>query len=227
MASVNHFTLRHTQAPALRRTWTSRMPPLARPAQQRRGHIETASYAYLDLSNLFVGATQVSAARLGLAASPADAAERGISDQRLRINFGAIRDFLVGTSSTGARCIAFGSIKDENDIRLANGLRRNGFEARMLRRSAAGREKAVDTSLSVTMLEELLLGDSDGRVRDVTLVSGDRDMSSIVEALLRHDIEVDVAAWEHTASPVLVGLARRFIALDDYFQLITYRAEQR
>jgi hypothetical protein len=206
--------------------WTLCTPPLAGKREQPRAHDEVVPYAYLDLSNLYVGAAQVSAARLGWVASPADAAERGISDPQLRIKFGATREFLVGTSSANARCIAFGSVKDEGDTRIADSLRRNGIEPRMLRRSSSGREKGVDTGLVVTMLEDLLLGDSHGGIPDVTMVSGDRDLCEVLEPLRRRGIEVDVAAWRHTVSPELMRLARRFVPLDDHFELLTYREER-
>jgi len=186
----------------------------------------TGPFLYIDLSNLFVGAAQVSAARLGWASTAAEAAAREIADTRIRIKFGALKDFLVGRSAQGARCTAFGSVKDEGDTRLTQVLRRNGIEARMLRRSPTGREKDVDTSLVVTAIEDLLLGEACAESCEVTLVSGDRDMCSMVRSLRRHAIAVDVAAWRHTASAELLGLAKNFVALDDYFDLLTYREDR-
>jgi hypothetical protein len=226
MASLNRLFSGPGLASVRPQHWAPCTPPFAGTRQQQRAHDEVVSYAYLDLSNLYVGAAQVSAARLGWAASPADAAERGIADAQLRIKFGATREFLVGTSSANARCIAFGSVKEEGDTRIANSLRRNGIEPRMLRRSLSGREKGVDTSLVVTMLEDLLLGEPHGGILDVTMVSGDRDLCEVLEPLRRRGIAVDVAAWRHTASTELMRLARRFVPLDDHFDLLTYREER-
>lgn len=226
MASTHLPSLRPGLSSVRPQSWAPCTQPDAGTRHQQRSPQEVVSYAYLDLSNLYVGAAQVSAARLGWATSPADAAERGIADSQLRIKFGATREFLVGTSSEKARCIAFGSVKDRSDTRIADSLRRNGIEPRMLRRSLSGREKGVDTSLAVTMLEDLLLGESHGAMLDVTMVSGDRDLCEVLEPLRRRGIEVDVAAWRHTASTELMQLARRFVPLDDHFELLTYREER-
>ncbi len=181
-------------------------------------------YAYLDLSNISIGAAHVSAARLGLATSPSSAAERGICDPALRLNFAALRQFTVGTAALSARTVCVGSIKVDGDCRISSATHRAGWLTDMHLRAKSGREKLVDTGLSVLMLEDLFLTDVDAAEVEVTLLSGDRDLLPAVKALKRRGFSVDVMAWQHTISDELKQAARRFISLDENFQFLTFRA---
>lgn len=180
--------------------------------------------AYLDMSNIWISGAQVSAARLGMAASPSAAAQSGVFDRSYRLNFGSLRRFVVGGVDS-ARTICVGSLKAGGCDCIGDATQQAGWQTTMQVRAKSGREKAVDTSLSVFMVEDLLTTHVDPSEMDVTLLSGDRDLLPAVEAVMRRGFAVDVVAWDHSASTELRQIARRFISLDSYFNLLTFRKD--
>lgn len=178
---------------------------------------------YMDVMNTWIGAAQCSAARLGLARSPQEACDLGVIDPALRINFRRLREFAVGGDASNSRAVFVGSVKTETDRRIQDPAERAGWIARMPVRSPSGREKEVDTSIAVWMMEDQMLSGASPAAVEVTLICGDRDLLPAVQALTRIGVRVDVAAWRHTASQDLVRAAHRFIPLDDYFDTLTFR----
>lgn len=187
----------------------------------------TARHAvYLDAYNFLIGGSQVSAARCGIATSAAHAAASGVSNFLWRGDFSALLGWAVGAENIdSARAVCVGS----NPIGTSNTLwaaaKYAGWKTVTPTRNAAGKEKETDVALSVLMLEDLLLAKGDRSSIDVTIISGDRDLVPVVRALARHGINVDIACWTHTASAALKSVARRFIPLDDYFNLLSHEPD--
>ena len=185
---------------------------------------EAMQFAYLDASNLWLGAAHVSAVHRGLARSALDAARAGCLDRSLRVNFRAVRDFAVGAGAFNARTVFVGSVKTPADHRISAAATRASWLADMRVRSAFGPEKEVDTSLTVYMLEDLLPRQADAGTLEVTLFSGDRDLAPPVRSLARKGIAVDIAVWQHQLSRELASEARSVYFLDDHFDQLTFRA---
>ena len=183
-------------------------------------------FAYLDASNIWLAGSQVSAARRGMAHSAKSAAENRIIDPGFRITFKGLRQFAVGEDTTrAARTVCVGSSKANSDGAIWQTAEHAGWEAMTPQRAKSGREKEVDTTLSVVLLEDLLCSRANPHEVDVTLFSGDRDLLPAVKALRRHGYAVDIACWDHATSAELKLAARRFIALDEYFDLLSYQPQ--
>jgi hypothetical protein len=181
-------------------------------------------FAYLDASNIWLAGAQVSAARRGLALSPARAAEERVLDPRFRVDFAKLRAFAVGEDPSAiAHTVCVGSTGTNNNGAIWKMAQQAGWATITPTRARSGREKEVDTSLSVVLLEDLLLADAGDL--DITLFSGDRDLLPAISAVKRRGHAVDVAAWEHSTSGELKRAARRFIALDEYFELLSYEPQ--
>lgn len=182
-------------------------------------------FAYLDASNIFLGGAAVSAYRRGLAASPKIAAESHNFDLQFRFDFTWLRQFAVGEDPDGtARAVCVGSNKAGCDGVVYRAAERAGWTAITPERSLSGREKEVDTTLAVLLLEDVLCHPAQSGEVDITLFSGDRDLLPAVRALQRRGRDVDIVAWEHATSTELRQAARRFIALDTYFDLLCFHA---
>lgn len=180
-------------------------------------------FAYLDTSNIFLGGAAVSAFRRGMVPSLGFAAEHRKFDLDFRINFTWLRQFVVGDDPEGsARTVCVGSNKVGNDGTVFRAAERARWAAITPSRSASGREKEVDTTLAVLLMEDVLCQSAPPASVDVTLCSGDRDLLPAVSALKRRGYGVDVVGWEHTTSPQLRQEARRFIALDPYFDHLCF-----
>ena len=180
-------------------------------------------FSYLDFCNIGISGAQVSAARCGLAQSAKAAAEAHISDSTFRLNFRAIREFAVGKhSNDGSRAVCVGSSRVGSDLAIWQMARNAGWLTETPRRAFSGREKAVDTLLTVKILEDILLSGVAPQNVEITIFSGDRDLLPAVQCLQRLGHRVCVASWAHSAADELRQTADQFIALDDYFQLIRY-----
>ncbi len=184
----------------------------------------TRSRVYMDAFNILVGGAQLSAARIGLAASATAAAEQGIADPAWRLDFAKLRSLVVGTNPvTDSRAVCVGSNKRGNAGVLWSVAQRAGWIANVLTRNSSGREKGVDVTMAVVVMEDLFQPDIDPTQFDVTLLTGDKDLVPVISALSRRGFVVDVGAWAHTASPEIMRLARRFFALDQYFDFLTFQ----
>jgi hypothetical protein len=153
------------------------------------------------------------------------AALNGICNFSWRGDFSALLAWAVGTENVQtarAVCVGSTSAGATSNI-LWNAAAFAGWETVTPTRNAAGKEKETDVALSVFLLEDLLLAKGDKSSIDVTIISGDRDLLPAVQALARHGIHVDIASWTHAASAALKSAARRFIPLDDYFNLLSHK----
>lgn len=182
-------------------------------------------FAYLDASNIFLGGAAVSACRRGMAPNPKIAAESHTFDPQFRCNFTWLRHFAVGDDAEGtARAVCVGSNKFGSDGVVYRAAERAGWTAITPQRAVSGREKEVDTTLAVLLLEDVLCHPAQAGDLDITLFSGDRDLLPAVRALQRRGRAVDVVGWEHATSTELRQAARRFVALDPYFDFLSFYA---
>ena len=187
--------------------------------------VSPVCFAYLDASNIFLGGAAVSAYRRGMSPSPMIASESHVFDPQFRCNFTWLRQFAVGMDLAGtARAVCVGSNKAGSDGAVYRAAERAGWTAITPQRAVSGREKEVDTTLVVLLLEDALCHPAQSGDLDITLFSGDRDLLPAVKALQRRGRAVDIVAWEHTMSPELRQAARRFIALDRYFDFLCFYA---
>jgi hypothetical protein len=196
--------------------------PRFRPSSQQASR--RAILAFCDVSNILAGGAQVAAARSGHAPTPQSAAAAGIADFSFRVDTTWLYQFVLGTdASVNARAFCFGSRKvDSVDQYAWEAWRRSGWEPSVFLRSCSGREKQVDTALALGMFEEVVLSGYSPADVEVTLVAGDGDYVPVLEKLAHRGFAIDVVCWEHVTAPSLRKLARRFIALDEYFELVRY-----
>jgi hypothetical protein len=202
----------------------SRFSPLPTVCPPPRPQSRRTIFVFCDVSNLLVGGAQVLAARNGRAPTPQCAADAGLADLSFRVDIAALLRFLVGSDPTdNVRAFCFGSNKVESANYPAwEAWRKAGWDPRISVRSSSGREKEVDTALALEMFEEVALcGYSPAEV-EVNLVAGDRDYVPVLEKLARRGFTVDVVCWQHVTAPRLRALARRFIALDEFFDILRY-----
>jgi hypothetical protein len=196
------------------------VPPAAACRPQR--------FCYLDASNIHIGGAQLSAARLGLAASANDAAQRGLIDHQYRISFPRLRELCIGPDfDSAARTVAVGSNLANSDGRVWQAVEHAGWLPLVLERAPSRREKGVDVTLAITMVHDLLVSGATPANADVTLVAGDRDYLRAVEMLKGHGFHVDVLAWEHSLSRELALAARKVVLLDQHFAMLRYHPARR
>ena len=197
-------------------------------ARNTTDHETTAGpvcHAYLDTENIFLGGASYSAWRRGMAPCPRVAAGKRIFDPDFRLNFTWLRQFAVGEDPDGtARTICVGSTKAGSDSSVFRAYEHSRWQTRVPLRAMSGGEKENETTIAVEMFDDLLCNPARRGALDVTLFSGDRDLRPVVERLGQRGIAVDVVAWEHTVSSALRRLARRFIALDPYFDFLSLRS---
>lgn len=182
----------------------------------------------IDGHNLWLPAAQISAARIGLAASTEDAARDRIIDHSLRINIPRLGDFVFGEN---ARTNCFGAVVSST---LAGNTSagavyesyvRAGWSKKIILTRQEGRgEKQVDTTIALELVEATILRGLKPEETEVTLVGVDRDHIPAIEMLARYGFAVDVIGWRHATSWEMIQAATgRFIALDDYFEQLTFR----
>ena len=183
----------------------------------------------VDGFGLWLPGAQVSAARIGLAASPQAAARDRIADHLFRINVRRFGKFVFGTDTPAND--RFGVIVSSvnEDVAFPSALygsfHRAGWTRQIVHERQQGRgEKKVDTSLALELVEATVLRGLDPAQTEVTLVACDRDHAPVIEMLDRYGFAVDVLGWRHATSPDMIKAATgRFIALDDYYEQLTFR----
>lgn len=183
----------------------------------------------VDGFGLWLPGAQISAARIGLAASPQAAARDGIADHLFRINVRRFGEFVFGTDTPAND--RFGVIVSSvnEDVIFPSALygcfHRAGWPRQIVHQRQQGRgEKKVDTSLALELVEATVLRGLDPAQTEVTLVACDRDHIPVIEMLDRYGFPVDVLGWRHATSNEMIEAATgRFVALDDFYELLTFR----
>jgi hypothetical protein len=183
-------------------------------------------FAYLDASNIFIGAQQVAAYRTGLATSPVSAASLGTIIPSTRLGLARLRALVLGTdqAAANARAVCVLSTKPGVTPPIVAAAKAAGWQPVVVQRAADGTEKEADTALAVEMVADVLSRGLPPQAVEITLLSGDRDFCPAIEALTKQGFRVDVMAWEHSTSHRVVGAASRFLPLDPHFDLVTFHA---
>ena len=174
-----------------------------------------AEFIYVDNSNVFIEGKRISAIRQGLAKDVREANENGIIDSEFRLDFGELYDFVAANNPEKvARAVLFGSGIEENDKvwQIAQDV---GFEAVIVNRNAANREKKVDTGLVAAMVRDAYTKVDKSR-DTITLVAGDSDFVPAVELLTADGFTVEVAFWS-SVSAALKEACSHFLELDRHF----------
>lgn len=194
--------------------------PSIRTAQQRT----PSSLAFLDLSNIFIAGAQLSAVRVGLAPSIEVAMAQKIADPAFRINFRALHTYVIGTDTNSCGFLSGSNAMGQDLSSTWTAARRAGWDATAtFTRTQGGREKRVDTTISLMMVEHTVLKGLCPQSTELTLLGGDQDYLPAVEMLNRYGFTVDVVGWNHSTSADLRHAARHFIALDPYFNQLFFR----
>ena len=175
-------------------------------------------FIYWDNSNVFIGAQAAAVEREGEAAR-----------FRVRVHFRNLLE-LARRGRTVNKAIAVGSIPPE--LRgVWNRLENEGVAVELLERGALqGREQGVDQTLQTHMLRDTISYNGDPGV--AVLLAGDgsgfADGVGFHADLKRmHDRgwRVEVLSWRHSCARRMREWAEkngRFIALDDYYENVTF-----
>lgn len=183
----------------------------------------------VDGFGLWLPGAQVSAARIGLAASPEAAARDRIADHLFRVNVRRLGAFVFGTDihADDRFGVIVSSCKDDATFPTAlyGAFRQAGWTRQIIRARQQGRgEKQVDTTLALELVDATVLRGLDPAQTEVTLIACDRDHIPAIEMLDRYGFTVDVLGWRHATSPAMIeATTGRFIALDDYYEQLTFR----
>ena len=178
-----------------------------------------ADWIYVDNSNLFIEGMRVSAVFRGLATDIHEALKYNITDNRYRVDLGKLYQFVAGSNiENTARAMLFGSRPPPNDAIWALASKA-GFEVVVYNRNAGNREKKIDTSMVVAIMDDANIGAKEGDT--FTIVSGDNDFVPLVENLRRKGFQVDVVFWDH-AGRELRNAATNFVSLDQHLDTLRF-----
>jgi uncharacterized LabA/DUF88 family protein len=142
----------------------------------------------VDNSNVFIEGQKYSARLKGI--PPDSLTGKQPSDPSWRINFAELLSALA-TGRSIHKAVLVGSTPPVSDG-VWGAAQRHGFEVIVHARSAANKEKAVDTELVVQGTEIIW---SAPKVMDLIIVSGDRDFIPLVGAAHRKGWSVEMAAF--------------------------------
>lgn len=180
-----------------------------------------AEYIYVDNSNVFIEGKRIAAIRGGAAKSVAQANREKIQGNAFRLDFGELYDF-VAENNPGkvARAVLFGSSPPIGDKVWATA-ERAGFEAVVINRNAANREKKIDTGIVAAMVRDSYTR-ADKAKDTITLVAGDSDYVPAIELLTDDGFRVEVVFWS-SASSELKTACSRFVELDAHLDALEYQ----
>ena len=179
-----------------------------------------AEFIYIDNSNIFIEGKRIAAIRNGKAKSVAHANANDITDHNFRLDFGELYDFVAENNPEKvARALLFGSSPPESD-KVWQIAERAGFEAVVIDRNAANREKKIDTGIVAAMVRDAYTR-VDKAKDTITLVAGDSDYVPAVELLVNDGFCVEVVFWS-SASAELKSVCSRFIELDRHLDKLEY-----
>jgi len=175
-----------------------------------------SKYVYVDNSNVWIEGMRVSAVERGLAFDVYDASSRNIVDYDWKYDFGKLLEIVAGPKNNLKRAVLFGSRPPQNDS-LWQAAQKSGFETIVMDRNVQNREKKIDVSVSVTLIEDSYSLIQNKNEDEIILIAGDSDYVPAVEAVVRRGIQLTVWFWEH-ASDELKKVATNFVSLDPYIE---------
>ena len=176
-------------------------------------------FVYWDNSNIFISAQSV--------AARSEAQEPDVRS-RVRVHFENLFALAVAGREV-EKAYAVGSIPPE--LRWVwNRLEKAGVEVTLLQRSLSGSEQGVDATLQTSMLRDL--ADYNGDPGIAVLMTGDGagfydgvGFHKDVERMHRKGWRVEILSWIDSCNHRMKEWAEKnglFIALDDYYESITF-----
>lgn len=178
---------------------------------------------YLDNSNVFIEGQKVSAVRKGLARDINHAANKKIKDHTYRLDFGKLIQITCGYDSLINQAKLYGSRPPAQDT-VWEMAKQKGFTTAIFDRSRYNKEKQVDTSIVVHMMEDIFALEPGTNV--IVLVAGDADFVPVVNAAKKKGFTVKVAYWGH-ASHLLKAAASEFQNLNSFLIDLSYSRGKR
>ncbi len=173
-----------------------------------------AGFVYVDNSNVFIEGQRVAAVENGFALNIRDAISGQIFDRSYRLDFGKLYKFVANNGWNVKRAILFGSRPPPNDSLWA-AAKSEGFDLVIEDRSAANREKKIDTGIVMAMAKDAFTK-ADKSSDKFVLVAGDGDYVPAVSDLVAEGFTVDVVFWQH-ASQELKSACSNFIEMNPHF----------
>ena len=179
-----------------------------------------AEFIYVDNSNVFIEGKRIAAIQAGKAKNVAHANENDIVEHSFRLDFGELYDFVSAHNPNKvARAVLFGSSVSESD-KVWQVAENAGFEAVVIDRNAANREKKIDTGIVAAMVRDAYTRVD--KAKDIiTLVAGDSDYVPAIELLTGDGFRVEVVFWS-SVSAELKDVCSRFIELDKHLSALEY-----
>ncbi len=177
-------------------------------------------FVYWDNSNIFIEAMRVAAIRN-------DAVDAG---QRVRIDFDNMMQ-LVRVGRPVEKAVACGSIPPEMRY-LWNRLEGIDIKVKLINRhgSQFGEQEMPDRILQLEMTKDCIVYNKDPGI--VALLTGDgaghhegEGFHWILELLHKNGWKVELLSWEHSCNQRMREWVEKngvFIALDDYYNAVTY-----
>lgn len=187
---------------------------------------------YVDLSSIHIPGAQVSAAILGLAATPREAATNHIIDLAYRTNFPNLFELLCGNQEAGSNALTatlFGSVGQGRSRSFIDAATRAGFQNKhrgyptIFERRPSRSEKCVDIAMATAIQEDAVSCRLAPAEQAVIIATCDGDFSRLVERLRDRGFRITIVGWSHSTSWELRKLATEYIALDDYIGLVSFR----
>lgn len=175
-------------------------------------------YIYWDNSNIWISAKSVAEEREG----------EGVHT-RVRIHFRNLLRLASADRPIG-RAVAAGSVPPELRI-IWNRMENEGVEVHLLERGElGGSEQGVDQTLQVQMLQDAL--DNNGDPGTAILLTGDGSgfeegsgFHANLERMHKRGWAIEVLSWRYSCKRSMREWAEKngkFIALDDYYESITF-----
>ena len=161
-------------------------------------------YIFIDDSNIWIEGQKVQ----GQALEDAD------SDPRFRVDLGRFVKMVKGDRNI-AKAFLYGSIPPPNDS-VWNAARKMNFEVQIFKRSAGGKEKEVDVAMSAEIVEQVLELKYTNVDTDCVfvIVTGDRDLKTPIEKVLKKSVPIELWSWEQ-------GLSREFRVMANTEKFLT------
>ena len=185
------------------------------------GVFTMAKYVYVDNSNIWIEGKFHSAVDKGMIGSVQEAHEYNLCDMEWRYDFGKLLNVAVdGDTSSVERAVLFGSTPPDNDTlwRLAKAA---GFEPKTLPRNSAGKEKGVDTSVVVKIMEDLYTAGIETN-DEIVIVAGDADYVPVANAIRGTGRRLIVVFWSNVSAE-LKNLTDKFIDLNQHLHSIEFK----
>lgn len=180
---------------------------------------QSRGFATVDLSNILTAGQCLAAVRRKFAQNMRQAQCYRIFDRSWRIDAKRLYEFIAGDRPL-KHALVVGSRRPDQPAHFDAPFKAAGFRTDFRARSTFGREKGVDCSVISAVFEICAHGNPE--IDEITHVGGDADHVPLVESLAQRGFAVDVVGFRHATSRHLIAAARRFIALDDFFELIGF-----